>query len=77
MESKTDTVKRLVANGEFQKALSLAKTFKRWKTIADKKAIQLASEIKANAGFYRQIGKDIDAEFNKGVDVLVREYGSA
>lgn len=77
MITKTEKVKALVAQGEYQKALSIARTFRRWKSKADQSAIQLASEIKANANFYKQLGKDIEAEFQKGVDVLIREYGNA
>lgn len=39
MVTKTEKVKLLVANGEFQRALSIARTFKRWGSKADKAAL--------------------------------------
>lgn len=76
MDTKTEKVKMLVACGEFQEALSIARTFKRWESKEDKDAVELASEVKAHASFYRQLGKNVGVEYQKGVEVLVRYYGS-
>lgn len=75
MEAKTDKVRALVEQGDYQKALSIARTFRIWKSKEDRLAVQLASEIKGNASFYSQLGKDVQSEFQKGVDVLIRYYG--
>ena len=76
MQKKSDKVRELVASGQFDKALSLAKTFRMWASKEDGKAVQLAHEVKTNPDFYKQIGKDIQSEYKKGVDVLVRIYGA-
>ena len=73
--SKTDKVKAFVKAGDYDSALKIAKTFKIWDNKADKEQVQLASEIKANASFYKQVGKDIEAEYQKGIDVLNKIYG--
>lgn len=75
MQKKSDTVRELVANSQFDKALSLAKTFRMWPSKEDGRAVQLAHEVKTNPDFYRQIGKDIETEYRKGIDVLIRIYG--
>ena len=75
MKKKSDVVRELVANKQFDKALSLAKTFRIWPGKEDGRAVQLAHEVKTNPNFYQQIGKDIEAEYRKGVDVLIKIYG--
>ena len=75
MQKKSDIVRELVASRQFDKALSLAKTFRMWPSKEDGRAVQLAHEVKTNPDFYKQIGKDIKAEYQKGVDVLIRIYG--
>lgn len=77
MQTKTEKVEILVKAGEFDKALKIAKTFKIWDNKSDGEQIKLASEIKANASFYKQIGKDVDKEYEKGIEVLKRVYGEA
>ena len=76
MISKTEKVKQLVKNGEYQKALSLARTFRFWSNDQDKKTIQLAAEVRKNSSFYTQIGKDVEAEYQKGVETITRLYGA-
>ena len=75
METKTDKVRALVERGDYQEALSIARTFRVWKSKEDRLAVQLASEVRANASFYSQLGKDVEREFQKGIDVLIRYYG--
>ncbi len=74
-EKKSDIVRRLIAAGEYKKALRIAKGFRLGISKADREAMRLGYECMVSPDFYRQIGKDVRAEINRGVDVLVRIYG--
>ncbi len=75
-EKKSDAVRRLVAAGEYKKALRIAKEFRLGIDPADKEAMRLGYECMVSPEFYRQIGKDVSAEIKRGVDVLIRIYGT-
>lgn len=76
-EKKSDMVRHLVATGEYKKALRIAKEFRLGINKADKEAMRLGYECMVSPDFYRQIGKDVDAEIRHGVNVLIRIYGNA
>ena len=68
--SKTELVKKHISNGEFEKALSIAKGFK----IGDKEllnTIKLGYDCLKNPSFYKQIGKDTEACIKDGVDAMI------
>lgn len=75
MKKKSDIVRELVANEEFDKALALAKTFRMWADKKDGRAVQLAHEVRVNPDFYRQIGKNVDEAYQAGIEVLKKVYG--
>ncbi len=75
-EKKSDMVRRLVAVGEYKKALRIAKEFRLGIDKVDREAMRLGYECMVSPDFYRQIGKDVNAEIKHGVDVLVRIYGN-
>ena len=75
METKTSKLIEMVQREDFDNALKLAKTFKIWDCKQDKEQVILASEIKSNSSFYKQLGKDIELEYQKDVEVLKRVYG--
>lgn len=74
MIKKTDKVRALVAQGQYQAALSIASKFRLLKP-DDKKALVLAHECHHSADFYRQIGFDPDKLKQKGIETLNRLYG--
>ena len=74
-EKKSDTVRRLTANGEYRKALQIAKEFRLGITKEDRDAMRLGYECMLYPDFFRQVGKDTGAAVQNGVAVLVRLYG--
>lgn len=75
-EKKSDAVRRLVAAGEYRKALSIAKDFRLGISRDEQNAMRLAYECMVWPDFYRQVGRDVGREISTGVTVLVRLYGA-
>ena len=75
-EKKSDAVRRLVATGEYQKALGIAKDFRLGISKEECDAMRLAYECMVWPDFYRQIGRDVEHEIKAGVVVLVELYGA-
>lgn len=75
-EKKSDVVRRLVAAGEYRKALSIAKDFRLGISRDEQNAMRLAYECMVWPDFYRQVGRDVGHEISTGVTVLVRLYGA-
>lgn len=75
-EKKSDVVRRLVRERDYRSALRIAKDFRLGIGKEDRDAMRLAYECMVNPGFYRQLGRDPAAEIKRGVDVLIRLYGS-
>lgn len=76
MERKSDTVRRLVATGDFKAALRIAKDFRLGISKQDSDDMRRGYECLATCPrFYESIGVDIDGCIRKGVEVLVRIYG--
>lgn len=76
-EKKSDMVRRLVAAGEYRKALGIAKDFRLGIDREERNAMRLAYECMVWPEFYRQVGRDVGHEIDAGVTVLVRLYGAA
>lgn len=75
-EKKADAVRRLVAAGEYRKALGIAKDFRLGIGQEERNAMRLAYECMVWPDFYRQIGRDVGHEIKAGVVVLVELYGA-
>lgn len=75
-EKKSDAVRRLVAAGEYQKALGIAKRLPAWHRSGGTKAMRLAYECMVWPDFYKQVGRDVRSEIKAGVEVLVKLYGA-
>ena len=59
--SRSDTVRELIINGNYKKALHIAKGFRLGIDIKDISKIKLAYECMLHKGFYEQIGTDTTA----------------
>jgi len=68
----------IVRDAEFDimQAMKIARRFKHWDKKSQKEKVELASEIKEHKEFYVQLGKDIDKEYQAGVDVMVQVFGA-
>lgn len=75
MERKSDAVRRLVAAGDYRKALSIAKDFRLGISREEQDALRVAYECMVWPDFYRQVGRDVGYEINAGVMVLDKLYG--
>ena len=74
--SKTEIVKRLVLEGNYKRALHIAKGFQ----IGEKEElgkIALAYECMVHSRFYQQLGTDIGKAVSEGVEVLKTLYGQS
>lgn len=74
-EKKIDTLVRLMAAGEWPRALALAARFPRLGEHRD--AIVRGHEALANPRFWRSLGKDPDALRDAGIAALQERYASA
>lgn len=77
MERKSDAVRRLVAAGDFKAALRIAKDFRLGIAKEDSDDMKRGYECMATSPeFYKSIGVDVDGCVRKGIEVLVRIYGT-
>ena len=74
-DRKTEFVRE--ANEDMGKALKIARKFKHWDRKSQKGKVELASEIKEHKDFYIQLGKDIEKEYQAGVDVMITVFGAS
>lgn len=74
MEKKIDAVRRLTSEGKYKDAMRIAKNFTKTLTSTERCQITRAFECYANAGFYQSIGKNPQAEIDKGVEIMRRVY---
>lgn len=75
METKTSKAVAYMRSGEWQKALSIFKTFRIGFTNEERRSIQIASEVlNGNGDFYRQIGIDTRLELEKTKTLLLERY---
>ena len=76
MQRKSDSVRDLVASGQYKKALLIAKEFRLGITKDDSDAMKRGYECIVHPEFYKQLGMDTDRIAQKGVETLVRLYGT-
>ena len=75
MISKSDMVRELVENGNYKKALRVAKGFRLGITAGDLCRLALAYECLTHKAFYEQLGTDTDTAISEGIQVLKDLYG--
>lgn len=75
-EQKSAIVRRLVAAGEYKKALSIAKDFRLGITKEQSEDMRRGYEAIVHPRFYRSIGLDTAALARKGVEVVIKLYGT-
>ena len=75
MKRKSDTVKELVAKGDYKKALSIAKGFKIGFTKEEQSTMTRAHECMVHPGFYRQLGIDEEQAIANGIELIKKVYG--
>ena len=73
--NKTDTVRGLVVNGDYKKALHIVKGFQLGIAKEDLNKIGLAYECLVHKGFYEQLGTDTAVAISEGVQILKTLYG--
>nr|DAO80785.1 MAG TPA: Protein of unknown function (DUF4236) [Caudoviricetes sp.] len=76
MVKKTDVVREAVANGDFKKALKIAKGFRLNITKEQRDAMTRAYECIVHPEFYRQIGTNIQSAIEKGKEIVISLYGA-
>lgn len=75
MKKKSDMVRELVAEGNYKKALSIAKGFKLGFTKAEQDVMTRAHECMVHPGFYSQLGFDEAKIIEDGINLVKRVYG--
>ena len=75
MVNKTDTVRRLIVNRDYKRALSLAKVFRLGITKEASSKMALAYECIVHTKFYNQIGIDTAKAITEGIQILQSLYG--
>jgi hypothetical protein len=73
--SRSDIVRELIVNGDYKKALHIAKGFRLGIDIEDISKIKLAYECLVHKGFYEQIGTDTTTAITEGIQILISLYG--
>ena len=73
-ETKTETVRRLVADGRYPEALRIANGFRIGIVKSDLDKIRRAHECFSNSGFYASIGFDPEKVIADGIDILKSIY---
>nr|DAQ43019.1 MAG TPA: hypothetical protein [Caudoviricetes sp.] len=73
--TKVDKVKSLLAEGAFQKALAIVKTFRIGFTKDEKRSIEIAYEsLLGRDKFYQSIGIDTNKEIEKARQIITDKY---
>lgn len=75
MKRKSDIVREAVAAGNFKEALRIAKGFRIKITAEQRDTMCRAYECIVHPDFYRQLGTDIPAAINAGVEIVTQIYG--
>lgn len=70
MIRKTDLAVEFFQQGNVKEALKIAKTFKIGLTYEEHKQIVRGYECMVHGDFYRQIGKNIEDEIEKGIGLF-------
>lgn len=75
METKTSKAINLLRSGRLKEALAIFSTFRIGFTREEHRTLKIAHEcLSGNAGFYRQLGVDTNAEIEKSRILLSRKY---
>ena len=77
MISKSDTVRELVADGQYKQALGIVKGFRLGITTEDLGKIALVYECLVHKGFYEQLGTDTAGAVTEGIQILTALYGQS
>ena len=72
--TKSDIVRRLVADGDYKKALSIVKGFRRGISKDDMGKMTLAYECLVHTEFYEQLGTDTASAISEGIQILKNLY---
>ncbi len=75
MTKKTDIVRAEVANGNWKKALSIAKGFRLGISREQQSVMTRAYECLVHPDFYESIGTDLSQAIQEGISVLTGLYG--
>ena len=75
MINKSNTVRELISNNEYKKALSIARGFRLGISKEDSDKIKLAYECLIHPEFYQQIGTDTIKAVDEGKQILIYLYG--
>jgi len=75
VERKTDIVRLLVAQGNYQKALAIAKGFRLGIAPEKRDAMTRAYECMVHPAFYQSLGTDLSKVIDEGITVLTQLYG--
>lgn len=76
MIKKSDIARDAVREGDFKKALRIAKGFRINITVEERDKMSRAYECIVHPEFYRQIGTDIPKAIAEGKEVVSRLYGA-
>lgn len=76
MVKKTDIVREAVRQGDWKKALRIAKDFRIGITREQREKMSRAYECLVHPDFYKQIGTDIPGAIAKGKEVVSCLYGA-
>lgn len=77
MINKSDTVRRLIINGDYKKALGIAKGFQLGISKEESNRLILAHECMTNPRFYKELGTDTERAITDGIRVLLDLYGQS
>ena len=72
---KSDIVRRLVAEGNYKKALGIVKGFRLGISREDSGKMILAYECMVYEDFYKRIGTNIEIAIADGIKILKAHYG--
>jgi len=75
MVTAISIVRDLIAQGNYKKALRLAKGFRLGISKDDSNKIKLAYECMTHTGFYEQLGTDTTTAITEGIQILVARFG--
>lgn len=72
---KSDMVRNLVADKQYQKALRIAKDFRLGITPQQSLCMQKAYECMVHKRFYLSLGEDVEQRIIEGIETIVSIYG--
>lgn len=75
MERKSGMVRRYVADGDYRKALSIAKGFRLGITPEQRSTMTRAYECMVHPSFYSSLGTNLSQAIDEGIAVLKGLYG--